>query len=168
MFGGPRLLYRIYQCCCISKECRKHLFLPSSADLAVQAFPWLLGSRRGKAVLAEKLCSLTHAWLPDEAFPLQPYEQRVWDGLSPQLPHYNDARQQLHKAPGAIQPRGSGREHFLMDWWQILCNKSYHSAGSVPGDSLLWCFTKLPIWVNSPALGSAVSSVSQGQAILCG
>ena len=45
--------------------------------MAAQAFPWLSGSRLGKAMLAEKLFSLTYAQLPEEAFPLQPYQQRV-------------------------------------------------------------------------------------------
>ena len=80
VFGGPELLYRHYQCCCISKERENTpLFSPAapSTDMAVQAFPWLYGSRLGKAMLAEKLFSLTYAQLPEEAFPLQPYQQRV-------------------------------------------------------------------------------------------
>lgn len=88
MFAGPELLYGLYQCCCISKEHENTPLLSPAApstDVVARAFPWLSGSRCGEAVLAEKLFPLTYAYLPEEAFPLQPYQQRVRDGDEPLL-----------------------------------------------------------------------------------
>jgi len=55
VFRGLELGYRLYQCCCIIKECENTpLFSPAapSTDMAAQAFPWLSGSHSGKATLA--------------------------------------------------------------------------------------------------------------------
>lgn len=65
---------------CVSKECENTpLFSPAapSTSTAVEVFPWLSRSCLGKAMPAEKLFALFYAQLPEEAFPLDPCQQRV-------------------------------------------------------------------------------------------
>lgn len=96
--------------------------------MAAQAFPWRSGGRLGKATLSDKLFSLTYAQPPEEAFPLQPHQQRGRDGDKPQLALLTvTPGDNCTKREEPFGAEGQDGARLIMNCWQILSNKNYHS-----------------------------------------